>query len=214
MLGIAMPYRTTPKMAARKQAHRDRLLNTATRLFGRDGYHATTVPRIVAESGSSTGSFYFYFRNKEDIFAAVLESLATRLAQEITAAITSAGREPYAHMRAAVHGLVRFLGAHPAEARILIVESSGLGGRLEELRRRVIASHARGVEEALKALESRIPPGDVAVLARCWVGAAYEAVYAWLEQPAEKRLPPDVVAETVAGFNLRGIGAPAARRRH
>jgi AcrR family transcriptional regulator len=52
-----MVYRTTPKMAKRKEAHRARLLRTAIRLFGKQGYHATTVPRIVRESGSSTGAF-------------------------------------------------------------------------------------------------------------------------------------------------------------
>ena len=62
-----MVYRTTPKMAQRKEAHRTKLLETAIRLFGKHGYHATTVPMIVKASGSSTGSFYFYFRNKEDV---------------------------------------------------------------------------------------------------------------------------------------------------
>ena len=62
-----MVYRTTPKMARRKEAHRTKLLETAVQLFGKHGYHATTVPMIVKASGSSTGSFYFYFRNKEDV---------------------------------------------------------------------------------------------------------------------------------------------------
>ena len=68
-----MAYRTTPKMAQRKEAHRAHLLEVAVRLFGKRGYHATTVPMIVKASGGSTGSFYFYFRNKEDVFAAALE---------------------------------------------------------------------------------------------------------------------------------------------
>ena len=76
-----MAYRTTPKMVKRKEAHRARFLQTAIRLFGKQGYHATTVPRIVRESGSSTGAFYFYFRNKDDIFARALE--ANELGAEI-----------------------------------------------------------------------------------------------------------------------------------
>lgn len=74
-----MAYRTTPKMALRKEARRTKLLNTAVRIFGKRGYHAATVPMIVRASGSSTGSFYFYFRNKEDVFAAALERFGERV---------------------------------------------------------------------------------------------------------------------------------------
>jgi TetR/AcrR family fatty acid metabolism transcriptional regulator len=201
-----MAYRTTPKMAERKDARRRTLLDAATRLFGRKGYHATTVPMIVAKADSSTGSFYFYFRNKEDVFAAALESLGERIGTAVEEAIRAAPG-PLEQMRAAVEGLVGFLARNPAEARILIVESSGLGARLEQIRRKVIASHARGVEQALAHLQGRLAPLDPAIAARCWVGAVYEAVYHWLELRAAKRARPETLAREIAAFNLRGIGA-------
>ena len=64
-----MVYRKTKATEERKEARRRLILDSATRLFGKHGYHATTVPMIVAEAESSTGSFYMYFRNKEDVFA-------------------------------------------------------------------------------------------------------------------------------------------------
>ena len=76
-----MAYRKTAATAARKDARRKILLEAATRMFGRCGYHAATVPMIVAEAGSSVGSFYAHFRNKEDVFAAVLEALGQRIAE-------------------------------------------------------------------------------------------------------------------------------------
>src|SRR5690242_21178516 len=50
---------------------------------------------------------------------------------------------------------------------------------------------------------------DVCSSDLCWVGAVYEAVFRWLEQPSKGRLPADRLAKTIAAFNLRGIGAPA-----
>jgi len=50
---------------------------------------------------------------------------------------------------------------------------------------------------------------EPAVVARCWVGAVYEAVFCWLEQPAAERLPAERLANAIADFNLRGIGAPS-----
>lgn len=201
-----MTYRTTPKTAERKEGRRRSFLAAATRLFGRHGYHATTVPMIVAEAGSSTGSFYFYFRNKEDVFAAALRDLADRITAAIDAAIERAAPDPVSHMRAAVSGFVAFLSSHPGEARILIVESSGLSPQLEQIRRSVIANHSRAVEDALRLLAPTLPPLDLAITARCWTGAVYEAVYSWLESPRTNRPSAQALAEGVSRFNLRGIG--------
>lgn len=201
-----MVYRTTPRMAERKEARKRLFVETAVRLFGERGYAATTVPMIVEDAGASTGSFYFYFKNKEDVFAAALESLGQRISDELNQAISTQGN-PVLQMRAAVEHLFLFLAENPTEARILIVESSGLSERLEGVRREILASHARGVESALAALAPILPPMRPAVVARCWVGAAYQAVWWWLEQPPESRPPAKVVADEVADFNLRGIGA-------
>ena len=207
-----MAYRTTPKMALRKEAHRARLLRTAIRLFGKHGYHATTVPMIVKESGSSTGSFYFYFRNKEDVFAAALESFGKRIAGALNAAIAAAGDEPLLQMEAAVQRLVLLMSVNPDEARILIVESSGLSSRLEQIRRSIIDGHVQSVEQALVSLASVLPRQDAAVAARCWVGAVYESVYHWLGQPSNERCQARTFATAVSDFNLRGVGAPARFR--
>jgi AcrR family transcriptional regulator len=208
-----MVYRTTRKIEERKEARRKKLLRAAIGIFGRKGYHVTTVPMIVRAANSSVGSFYFYFRNKEDIFAAALQALGEQIASALNAAIRAAGPDVLAQMRAAVKALVWFLAENPEEARILIVESSGLGKQLEAVRRRVMESHTKSVEQALRTLADRLPPLDAAVVASCWVGAVYEAVYRWLGQAPEERPPAEDLAETIAGFNLRGIGAPRDKKK-
>jgi TetR/AcrR family transcriptional regulator, fatty acid metabolism regulator protein len=198
-----MAYRTTRKVAERKQQRRRLLLDVATQLFGEHGYHATTVPMVVEASGTSTGSFYSYFRGKEDVFVAVLEDTGERLAgymnREIAAATDASGQ-----MRAAVRALFRWLADHPSEARIVLVETSGLGGRPEETRGRIVESHVRSVQRALDTLGARIP-GPPLIVARCWVGAAYEAARHFLVA-AEWDGDVEQLAELVADFNLRGAG--------
>lgn len=202
-----MAYRTTRRMADRKAARRRKLLKEAIRIFGKKGYHQATVPMIVAAARSSIGSFYFYFRNKEDIFAAALHELGDSISSTLNEAIAAAGPEVLAQMSAAVTAFVRFLSEHPAEARILLVESSGLGPRLETVRELLVASHTRSVEKALRAVAAHLPPMEPPVVADCWVGAVYQSVMHWLRQPPAERLSPERLASAVLGFNLRGIGA-------
>jgi AcrR family transcriptional regulator len=163
---------------------------------------------IVRAAKSSVGSFYFYFRDKEDVFVAALEALGQQISSALNEAIAAAGPEVLAQMKAAVKALVQFLAENPEKARILIVESSGLGRQLEAVRRRVIESHTRSVEMALRRLADRLPPLDPGVVASCWVGAVYEAVYRWLARPPQERPLANRLAEAIASFNLRGIGAP------
>ena len=202
-----MVYRTTPKMARRKEENRARLLETAIRLFGSEGYHRTTVPDIVRESGSSTGAFYFYFRNKEDVFAAALESVGQQLSAALNEAISGAGEDVLRQMRTAVETLMMYLAQHPDQARVLIVESSGMTPNVAKVRRSIIASHCRSVEQALLKISESLPSLDPRVVASCWVGAVHESVYQWLETPKAKRPNAQTLARQVSSFNLRAIGA-------
>jgi AcrR family transcriptional regulator len=192
-------------MKARKAAKRRAFVDVATRLFGEDGYHATTVPRIVEASGSSTGSFYSYFDNKEAVFTAALRDVGDRLAAALNRAIEGS-EQPVDQMRAAVRETFRFLAEHPLDARILVIESSGLSTELEAVRREIHDTHARSVEATLRDLLEDEDGTDSAILARCWIGAVYEAVRAWLELEPDERIPAERAAEVVAHFNLRGAG--------
>lgn len=53
---------------------RDQLVHTAQALFAREGYHATGIDRILAESGVAKMTLYKHFRSKDELILAVLES--------------------------------------------------------------------------------------------------------------------------------------------
>jgi TetR/AcrR family transcriptional repressor of lmrAB and yxaGH operons len=53
---------------ANKSDSREKILQTASRLFQLQGYHATGLNQIIKESGSPKGSLYHYFPNgKEEL---------------------------------------------------------------------------------------------------------------------------------------------------
>ena len=48
------------------------LIECAARLFWHDGYNATGINKILQESEMTKGSFYFYFKTKKELAAAVI----------------------------------------------------------------------------------------------------------------------------------------------
>jgi AcrR family transcriptional regulator len=62
------------------------LLDAAVRLFARQGVGATAIHEIAAEAGVANGTFYNYFRTREEVLEEVSIHLAERLQGEITAA--------------------------------------------------------------------------------------------------------------------------------
>jgi len=58
---------------------RAQIIEAALACFARKGYHRTTMDDIVAESGLSKGSLYWYFKSKKEIFLAAVMPLFQRM---------------------------------------------------------------------------------------------------------------------------------------
>lgn len=82
---------------ARPSAKREHLLKVAEDLFDRDGFHATGVDRLVAESGIARMTFYKHFPTKNALVLAVIERREARLwkaLEEGAAQRAEAGEHP------------------------------------------------------------------------------------------------------------------------
>jgi AcrR family transcriptional regulator len=68
---------------------REQILDGAMRIFMRQGFDASSMNDITREAGVSKGTLYVYFKNKEDLFAAIIQrkkSLVFEKLREIVAA--------------------------------------------------------------------------------------------------------------------------------
>jgi AcrR family transcriptional regulator len=63
----------------RSRSTKNRLLDAGQLLICRKGYHGTNSKEIAAEAGTAVGSFYAYFRDKKDLFIAILQRYTQRI---------------------------------------------------------------------------------------------------------------------------------------
>lgn len=61
------------KPRPRGEETRERVLAAAYEQFVRNGYHGTSMRQIAQAAGLAVGGIYNHFRNKEEVFAAVLD---------------------------------------------------------------------------------------------------------------------------------------------
>ena len=73
------------KRAATKALNRQTILDAARAVFGANGYGATHVRDIIGRTGLASGTFYNYFRSKEEIYEAILDQNALRLRPRLRA---------------------------------------------------------------------------------------------------------------------------------
>jgi TetR/AcrR family transcriptional regulator, transcriptional repressor of aconitase len=69
-----------PKISEEKrQARRDQILAAAWRCFARNGIHATSMEEIIREADLSAGAVYLYYKGKEELILAAIETYMSKL---------------------------------------------------------------------------------------------------------------------------------------
>jgi AcrR family transcriptional regulator len=93
----------------RESAARDRILNTATKLFYAEGVHAIGVDRIIAEAGVAKATFYKYFPAKDELVRAYIQNQS----RQGRAAIDRIGKRSARDTILAISDLVADAAAQP-----------------------------------------------------------------------------------------------------
>jgi AcrR family transcriptional regulator len=135
---------------ARGQLRVEALLAAAAEVFAAKGFDAATMTEIAAESGSSIGSLYQFFRTKEAVAEALVRAQVDALWQRLDGLARRApalATPELAHALAAC--LVEFRADHPSFATL--VERPGPPSPL-------VADVRRQVRERVEAILARHAP--------------------------------------------------------
>ena len=93
----ACPSSTFLNLAPEKQ---EKLLSAAVREFTERPYNEASINRIVREAGIPRGSFYMYFRDKEDLFHYLMEESINEMLMVFEEVLHSQGGDIFAALPA------------------------------------------------------------------------------------------------------------------
>ena len=153
----ASPLRRRPRQA-RAQVRLERILDTAEQVFAELGYDAATTNLIASQAGTSIGSLYEFFPNKE----AMARALADRYIEQIgtlysTLLVDIPGAADFELVEQIVAALDGFYREHPGAVPLLngrrtSVELASAGERLQH-------AFVAGIEGIVAARAPDIPEG-------------------------------------------------------
>jgi len=66
-----------------KNPTRARIIGAASELFWEKGYAATGMAEILSRAGANAGSFYHFFKGKDDVLLAVLDNYLLQLDEQV-----------------------------------------------------------------------------------------------------------------------------------
>jgi AcrR family transcriptional regulator len=197
------PSQAGGKREQTKLQNRRAILDAAREVFGEMGYETATVRDIIRRTGLSVGSFYNYYRSKEEVYEALADDGARRFRPILQAQYEAATDfESYIH------------GAISAYFNFLVEEqqtwhshsSSGEPGphvRVETPEMQAVFEQVRwSVSRALE--RSHAGPVDIDYLAAACIAIAQEIGHKMLE-----RRPVDVAGATSFAVRMILGGLPA-----
>lgn len=106
---------------ARREQRRGLILAAATVVFKEKGYHATSVGDIIDAARIARGTFYLYFTNKREIFAALSAGFLAVIRGSVRKiSLDPAEGEPLAQMRANFRRVIHTVLQHEDLATIVL----------------------------------------------------------------------------------------------
>lgn len=103
-----------PVFSPRRGETRDRILESATILFGTRGFDAVSLDQIATEVGVAKQTLLYWFASKDELVQAVLANMAAELTVVVEAAIRAAPDDPLDRIEAVVHAVFRPAVRRPA----------------------------------------------------------------------------------------------------
>ena len=195
------------KRQAQAAATQEQLLDAARQVFASRGYQAATVGAITQAANTAHGTFYLYFRNKEDAFRRVMEEITGELYAE-SAAPWQPG-DVQQSVRAALRGFLEVFVRHRDLWRC-VLEASFTTPAIEtawlDIRRAFVDRSARHLRQLRDAGEIRELDPDIAANA---LGAMVEWAATTHFVLDRSPAPFDAVVDTLTDLWYHAVYAAA-----
>ena len=188
---------------------RGRLIEAAKRVFSERGYHNAQITHIIDEAGVARGTFYLYFKSKEEILKELLKEVVEELKKRIR--VVDLSGDPVEQVVENVRRVVEFALEEKELARIVLQRNSD-----PELFRVIDEFFGEVVDLIEHSLKLGIEMGiirecNTPLIARGILGALKEIILSLID---EEEVDTYAVAKETIELGMRGVWKQAGGNSH
>ena len=184
------------------------ILEAAKLLFMQEGFRGISMRQIAEAVGVTKAALYYHFKDKEELFVAIVEEYLVAMSTMIDE-VTSSGQDT----RTQIAELVRRILAQPPEQRSIIrLASQELSNVSPENRARFLEMyHSRFIGRITALLETGMARGDLRTMnpnIATWtlLGMMYPYFH---PAPPSQALPTETVVDELLAIYLDGLASPS-----
>jgi AcrR family transcriptional regulator len=175
MSDIATPTKSTRATGKREQtkaSNRQAILDAARQVFAELGYGATTVRDIIRRTDLASGTFYNYFKSKEEVFQALMDESALRVRPRLRAErIRASTFEMF--IRGTFHTFFDYVKNDTRTFAMMRANAGQMRVRMDTPE--VVAGFEELHHDIVDAIDKGLaPPVDADYLAAAFIGVAFE----------------------------------------
>src|SRR5262245_1230080 len=145
------------------QETRNRILDTAEEVFREQGVTSTSLADIADAAGVTRGAIYWHFRNKGDLFSAMLDRVALPMEEMIRQAADASTEDPLSSLRACCVHVLRQAAEDQRCRRVfeILTRKCEYVDEVNTLSRRVLQCRSDGLEMMERALRNAMRRGQL-----------------------------------------------------
>ena len=210
--GYAMQNKKLPRREREKLRQRQEILASAIELFSEKGYHNVSMHEIAEKAEFAIGTLYKFFRNKEDLYKALILGQAEKFHDALTQAIKEPDDE-IEKLRNYVKAKGSLFRANVSVIRLYFAETggasfnvmAGLDCEIRKRYRRFLRTLASIFESGIKRKRFKkiADPHHLAIALDSLTNAF---LFLWLEAPDRHPYPEN--PDTILDILFKGLVGP------
>ncbi|MCA9988618.1 MAG: TetR/AcrR family transcriptional regulator [Anaerolineales bacterium] len=147
-------------MGEKQDERRNEILAAALQAFSENGYDKTSIDDVVRATGLSKGTIYWYFKNKQALFTALMEFVVDGLFADFEQVLSSSQpMPPRAALTAILDGINAVLEMNP-KAASMTVDFMLQGLHYPEMQQRYAAFYAEFISGLGGIIQRGIDDGE------------------------------------------------------
>ena len=188
------------------------LLTAAARVFAQKGFHETKVSDIVAAAGVAQGTFYLYFKSKNDVFFRLISGCCERILDKLRQASAiheqvRTAEEARENNLAFLIGLFRMLESEQSVLKLILADPSGIDPSIDKM---LVGLRETLVEQVRHNLQVGIDAGylrtlNTKIIAESVVGMVYHLAFELFVRGRDLGVGLEQLAEEIVTFERHGI---------